>query len=609
MMWCFSFTAPCTVRYHSGCPSVVIALAVFLFIGDLQAETVTYFPVRGILRDNSGAPLETPDTIRFSIYAFEIDTVPIWSEIFDKENPITFENGIFSAYLGSTTELDVAYLSTFEELWLGISVDDKGEIGRVRFDRVPYAADALYCREIEETKCDDDHFLTGWFPENGQPICGTVAFSDIVGSPTSFEDGDDDTTYRVNQKKGVLLDENRLMRVDRETINAWSVDAAWATPPSNIDASSLDGFEKSDLSARDHKHYKTTVIVHPVGDGLNTIANGDELERVMETLPEALENAPILVKVEPGIYDIQADDGTHLPLRMKAWVDFEGSGSSSTLIRGPGSPDDENTGIIYSANHMEIRSLKVHNIGTTASEYSVGIYSRHVPAKITDVVVQTDSNLAQGIGLDLCDDDPSDGVTEITDTTVITNGANASYGIRSWDSAVHVENSFVRSFLKNDGFVAAISTSGSKATIDSVQAMTISLNDAVASGFRTYSSSEVKIYNSDITCTGAVSCAALLNDVSDVFIMNSNLHVADETPEAYGIKIFEDDSPSSIQHTIQVFGSRIDSSGPTIYSRGLFDYEISHSVLSGADMDIQDGSVHCAFVLDENYDVYTQSCP
>src|ERR1041384_6430129 len=79
-----------------------------------------------------------------------------------------------------------------------------------------------------------------------------------------------------------------------------------------------------------------TVLVSPVpGD---PIASGTNLRNALDNIPSPSSTNRWLVKIEPGIYQLQGN-----ALSMRPWVDIEGSGIGVTTIRlaAPTTPRSE----------------------------------------------------------------------------------------------------------------------------------------------------------------------------------------------------------------------------------------------------------------------------
>ena len=107
------------------------------------------------------------------------------------------------------------------------------------------------------------------------------------------------------------------------------------------------------------------VVVSPVG---TPIANGTALKTAYEAVLGATVDTPILVKVEPGVYDLGTGRIDLLP-----YVNLEGSGTESTIIQS--TQDDSLIGVLDFAGAsgaIEICDLTVKHTGTNSG---LGIYT------------------------------------------------------------------------------------------------------------------------------------------------------------------------------------------------------------------------------------------
>jgi hypothetical protein len=99
--------------------------------------------------------------------------------------------------------------------------------------------------------------------------------------------------------------------------------------------------------------YARTVLVSPAETAAQS---GAALRSALSAINDATEAAPVMVKIEPGVYDL----GTQ-PLQMKTWVDIEGSGRLMTLLKG--SVDNPEAGVVIGSSNSELRWLSVENVG------------------------------------------------------------------------------------------------------------------------------------------------------------------------------------------------------------------------------------------------------
>ena len=94
-----------------------------------------------------------------------------------------------------------------------------------------------------------------------------------------------------------------------------------------------------------------TVLVSPVpGD---PIASGTALRNALAGIPSPSQTNPWLLKIEPGIYQLQDTS-----LQMRPWVNIEGAGVDVTTIRMVSGP-----ATIVGASNAELRMMTVEATG------------------------------------------------------------------------------------------------------------------------------------------------------------------------------------------------------------------------------------------------------
>jgi hypothetical protein len=98
----------------------------------------------------------------------------------------------------------------------------------------------------------------------------------------------------------------------------------------------------------------STIVVSPVGTPLQ---NGTSLLNAMQSITTNSATSPLLIKIEPGTYDL----GTGM-LVMKPYVDVEGSGEDVTTVTAAGSAGSTRCTILVGDN-TELRMLTVANRG------------------------------------------------------------------------------------------------------------------------------------------------------------------------------------------------------------------------------------------------------
>ena len=576
----------------------------------LLANIPDYIPVNGLLTSLSGEPLTGSHEMAFALYTSEMDIVPIWSEAYLDGEAITVDDGVFNAYLGTITPLNFSLLALSEALWLGITVDGE-EMGRLRLGSVPFAVEAHHCQQVTDTQCQADQYLQGWDPKTREPVCKSISFEDLTDIPAGVEDGDDDTTYQFSAETGLQIDENNVVSLNEPLIREWASEACWDTPPP-IDADTLNGETSDAFAQADHSHMVRTILVSPAGSGLDANANGNVLEAAMESIVDANELSPVLLKIEPGVYEIREDDGTHKSLNMKPWVSIEGSGADNTVITGSGFTGEGLSGTINAAENVEIRALKVVNTGSASDTHAIAIYARDGDLKLKNIVAESTSKRAYAVELYNVGDRQNGTYAEIHHSRISTKGSDSAFGIQCNNCLLKVSNTSFLGVLDSDGFGSCILLDDSIASFNTITAEISSTDSgAIIQPIETINGSDIRIMNSRFNCTG-ILCSGIKNDASNFLVMSSLLDVTGDENNSYGVTNFVNHTQSTQQtYRMEIIGSHIHSTGPTLNtSTNLFDISIGNSTIAGGAMINPDGSrIKCAFVQDENFDSYLGDCP
>lgn len=120
-----------------------------------------------------------------------------------------------------------------------------------------------------------------------------------------------------------------------------------------------------------------TEVVSPVPG--NPVASGARLLRALADITSASAADPWLIKIEPGLYDL---DGQSLV--MRPFIDFEGSGEAVTVVHSTVNA----VGTVQGAGPAELRRLTVTNSGPTdaiaLSNGAVEFSASHVTCRARD---------------------------------------------------------------------------------------------------------------------------------------------------------------------------------------------------------------------------------
>ncbi|MBW1810600.1 MAG: hypothetical protein JRJ87_20575 [Deltaproteobacteria bacterium] len=168
---------------------VCLSLLVVLAQGSVaSAAAPAKIPLQGVLADSNGLPLNGNVTVVFAIYDLESGGVALWSE----SQTIAVQNGLFAAYLGSITSLNLALFRDNDDLWLGIQVQGDQEMSRIYLGSTPFAAYAEYSGSgagvpngliaIFDGACPAGWTRVAAF--DGQVLRGSAAYGATGGSDT-----------------------------------------------------------------------------------------------------------------------------------------------------------------------------------------------------------------------------------------------------------------------------------------------------------------------------------------------------------------------------------------------------------------------------------------
>ena len=174
-----------------------------------QAAAPQLVPVQGVLTDSAGIPIDSSATMTFSIYTSEVGGTAIWTETQD----VLVEDGLFTAYLGDVTAIDLVTFRDNGDLWLGIQVGSDAEMDRMFLGSGPFAGYAEYCGSAPAPDFAD---ITGTVDPADLPsglVTGPLACTgtdkvtgvDSSGALLCGADVDTDTDTTYSAGAGLLL--------------------------------------------------------------------------------------------------------------------------------------------------------------------------------------------------------------------------------------------------------------------------------------------------------------------------------------------------------------------------------------------------------------------
>lgn len=244
------------------------------------------------------------------------------------------------------------------------------------------------------------------------------------------------------------------------------------------------------LPSRSAPHgFTHTLIVSP---GSDPIEAGRTLREVVDGITDPSASNAYLVKVEPGVYDLEANS-----LLMRPYVDVEGSGEGITTIT---SALSTGSGTVVGADNSELRYLTVENTGE-AGQQVVAIFTESTSPRLSHVTARA-SGGAENYGVHT-----SNGTPVLSYVTASATGGGQSFGVANYNSVMTVLDS---TFSAADaaGFNAGfVTTYGGSNRVNS-STITAS-GGAIAIGIRAYNGTHT-LTNTTVSATGSNQTTGIL---------------------------------------------------------------------------------------------------
>jgi hypothetical protein len=192
-----------------------ITATVLATAGTARADAPAYLPIQGILADAEGVPVDGDVEVRFGLYTADMGGTALWTET----QTVSVEDGLFGAYLGDITPIDLALFRDNGTIYLGLAVETDAEMPRFQIATTGFAAFAQYA--------GDAATVGGHAPTDFQLAGSAVDWTDLTGIPADLADGtDDDTTYTAGA--GLTLTDTTFA-ADQTQIEAWARGVAYDT--------------------------------------------------------------------------------------------------------------------------------------------------------------------------------------------------------------------------------------------------------------------------------------------------------------------------------------------------------------------------------------------
>lgn len=277
------------------------------------------------------------------------------------------------------------------------------------------------------------------------------------------------------------------------------------------------------IIAQTPPYARTTIAI----SGGSSTTNGTNLLAALAAITTASATNPWLLKIEPGIYDLGANQ-----LIAKDYVDIEGSGRGITIItssaQGNGGPGA--TVLVNSGTHAEIRDLTIKN---TSAGMGRGIYALSNDLRLTRVNVDVDT-VDQSVAVDIINSSP-----HLSNMIIkIRTGRWGATGLAMWSSSSRVEHLEVQISSSNSDAVGIVIGGSSYPSLSKVsvnlQSSLTAFGVVFSGGNPLLANCEIHVSGGTTLNTGIFSKNAGTAHVQDCFVSVSGLEArgADLQPPA-----------------------------------------------------------------------------
>jgi hypothetical protein len=315
-------------------------------------------------------------------------------------------------------------------------------------------------------------------------------------------------------------------------------------------------FPSSVLPARRAGDYTHTVIVHPNEDPV--VAGQDLLQAVAQISNPSATN-PYLVKVEPGVYDVDTNS-----LFMRPFVDLEGSGEGITTIT---STVSTGYGTVVGVDNSEVRFLTVKNTGAPG-QLIVALFSETSSPRYTHVrVLASGGSENQAIHI-------SNGSPVLDHVVASATGGGTAIGVANLNGALTVMNSTL----------GAANAAGA--------------NSGLLSSF----GGNIRAMDSTLTASGGEIASGLKTNNGVHTLTNMTVSGSSAT-QSFGIY----NGWRVAVPVVNVHQSRISGGTNSIWSAG-GPVKVGASQLTGPTTTTSHGTVTCVASYNENYVALTPAC-
>ena len=180
---------------------------------------------------------------------------------------------------------------------------------------------------------------------------------------------------------------------------------------------------------------KRTVVVSPVpGD---PVAGGAALKNALASITDASETNPYLIKIEPGVYDLDGPGRSDSALIMKPWVDIEGSGEDRTTLTASGTAQTTRATSVEGTNNAELGFLTVEKSGGASNAIAIQAIDNQGSFRLTHVsATASGGNTNEGVSIN------SSATATLNEVTASVPGGTFDRGVDN-DGTAEVHHSWI----------------------------------------------------------------------------------------------------------------------------------------------------------------------
>lgn len=351
------------------------------------------------------------------------------------------------------------------------------------------------------------------------------------------------------------------------------------------------GYDSFATASHSHSSYQgkyyRTVVVRP---GASAQESGSNLKGNLLGISGASETNPWLLKIEPGIYDLDGDSIT-----MKQWVDIEGSGQRVTrIVSSIESARHGGPGTVRGVSNAAIRRLTIEN--TATGDYSHALFNYDNNLTVEHVTIIATANAVEEANAVfnygdytgtmqhvtvLCPSSTAvytrgiynrhiEGPARFLDMRFEVTGGNIVYGIEN-DDGVHFLNR-LDMMVNGQTLTAGIRNNVGTVTDIANSRIRVTAAESTAYGIHNYLSHDSSMRNLDVKASNTGETARAIGlerqnyEAAPRFDMINVKAVAEGPGDSSGAMALYVNASSEAEMTLTIQGCRFHSyNAPSIY--------------------------------------------